>query len=59
MAEGGKTAQKDGQPWTIIGHFNTYEEANKKKADLLGSGGDIQVKIRRRQIGYDVKIRHR
>lgn len=49
---------KEGFPWTIAARFKTFEEAEKKKEELL-SEDDLHVKIRwmRRRDDFAVKTR--
>ena len=45
-----------GRPWDIIGRFNTFEEADKKRK-LLQNKENLQVKVKKLKENYVVKAR--
>jgi hypothetical protein len=50
---------KEGPPWTIIGHFATYDEAVKKLEEEKDPNSDYDYKIRRCDRNFRVKKRLR
>jgi len=45
-----------GRPWNIVGRFNTFEEADKKRKQLQ-SKENLQVKVKKLKENYVVKAR--
>ena len=50
---------KDGPPWTVIGHFSTYDEAVKKLQEEKDPDSDYDYKIKRCESDFRVKKRLR
>ena len=50
---------KDGPPWTVIGHFSTYDEAVLKVEAERDPNSDYDYKIRRCERDFRVKKRLR
>ena len=50
---------KDGPPWTVVGHFSTYDEAAKKVDEVWGKDSDYDYKIKRYEKDFRVKKRLR
>ena len=50
---------KDGPPWTVIGHFSTYNEAVRKLEEEKGPDSDYDYKIKRYERDFRVKKRLR
>lgn len=45
-----------GRPWNIIGRFNTFEEADRKRKQLQNKQ-NLQVKVKKLKENYVVKTR--
>ena len=45
-----------GRPWTDVARFNSFDEADKKRKQL-SEDKDIQVKIKKSESGFTVKVR--
>tara|TARA_R100000315_G_C5168468_1_gene97183 strand:- start:47 stop:328 length:282 start_codon:yes stop_codon:yes gene_type:complete len=50
---------KDGAPWTVIGHFPTYNEAVKKVDEEREPNSDYDYKIKKCENDFRVKRRLR
>ena len=50
---------KDGPPWTVIGHFSTYDEAAKRVDEEREPDSDYDYKIKRYENDFRVKKRLR
>jgi len=50
---------KEGPPWTVIGHFSTYDEAVKKLEEQKDPNSDYDYKIKRYERDFRVKKRLR
>ncbi len=50
---------KDGPPWTVIGHFSTYDEAAKRVDEEREPESDYDYKIKRYENDFRVKKRLR
>ena len=50
---------KDGPPWTVIGHFSTYDEAAKRVDEERKPASDYDYKIKRYENNFRVKKRLR
>ena len=50
---------KDGPPWTVIGHFSTYDEAVEKLEEERDPNPDYDYKIKRYERDFRVKKRRR
>ncbi len=50
---------KDGPPWTVIGHFSTYDEAARKVDEEREPESDYDYKIKRYENNFRVKKRLR
>ena len=50
---------KEGPPWTIVGHFSTYDEAVKKLEEERDPNSDYDYKIKRYERNFRVKKRLR
>tara|TARA_R100000008_G_scaffold85663_1_gene76232 strand:+ start:234 stop:476 length:243 start_codon:yes stop_codon:yes gene_type:complete len=50
---------KDGPPWTVIGHFSTYDEAVKRVDEEREPDSDYDYKIKRYEKDFRVKKRLR
>ena len=50
---------KDGPPWTVIGHFPTYDEAAKRVDEERVPDSDYDYKIKRYENAFRVKKRLR
>ena len=50
---------KDGPPWTIVGHFSTYNEAVSKLEEERDPNSDYDYKIKRYERDFRVKKRLR
>lgn len=51
---------RDGQPWTTVGQFPTWEAADQKRKQLLDGKSGLAVKVRRRHSSpvFTVVLRH-
>ena len=50
---------KESIPWTVIGHFSTYDEAVKKLEEQKDPNSDYDYKIKRYERDFRVKKRLR
>ena len=50
---------KDGPPWTVIGHFSSYDEAVRKLEEEKDPNSDYDYKIKRYERDFRVKKRLR
>lgn len=50
---------KERSPWTVIGHFSTYDEAVKKLEEQKDPNSDYDYKIKRYERDFRVKKRLR
>ena len=55
----GEQSNKEHGPWTVIGHFPTYNEAVKKLEQEKDPNSDYDYKIRRCERDFRVKKRLR
>ena len=45
-----------GRPWTDVARFNSFDEADKKRKQL-SEDKEVQVKIKKSESGFTVKVR--
>lgn len=45
-----------GRPWTDVARFNSFEDADKRRKQLA-EDKDIQVKVKKTETGFTVKVR--
>jgi hypothetical protein len=45
-----------GRPWTDVARFSSFEEADKKRKQL-SEDKDTQVKVKKTESGFTVKVR--
>ena len=50
---------KEGRPWTVIGHFSTYDEAVKILEEEKDPNSDYDYKIKRYERNFRLKKRLR
>ena len=50
---------KENFPWTVIGHFSTYDEAVRKVEEVREPNSDYDFKIKKYESNYRVKRRLR
>ena len=50
---------KDGPPWTVVGHFSTYDEAARRVDEERKPDSDYDYKIKRHENKFRVKKRLR
>lgn len=59
MKKKSKNFIKDGVPWTVVGHFSTYDEAAKKVDEDRVPNSDYDYKIKQYKNNFRVKRRLR